>query len=180
MVLAAGPGLRRAEDEVRAVAAGRPDAAVVVGADATAATVLRRAEGCGVLHLAAHGRHEPQNPLLSCVELADGPLFGHDLPRVERMPAHVVLSACDIGLAVVRAGDEPLGMTAAFLYAGASSVVSSIARVGDDVASTAMVDYHERLARGRTPAEALAGAVERHHRDHPDQPVPFVSYGAAW
>jgi tetratricopeptide (TPR) repeat protein len=179
-VLAAGPGLARAGDEVRAIAAGRPDAAVAVGRTATAANVLRLAEGRGVLHLAAHGRHEPQNPLFSCVELADGPLFGHDLPRVERMPAHVVLSACDIGLAVVRAGDEPLGMTAAFLHAGASSVVSSIARVGDEAAYTVMVAYHERLGRGRTPAEALAEALDQHARDRPDQPAPFVGYGAAW
>lgn len=173
-VLVAGPGLRRAEQEVRAAAARWPGATVVVGTGARSARVLAESARCDVLHLAAHGRHEPQNPLFSCVELADGPLFGYDLPGAGGVPAHVVLSACDVGLAVVRAGDEPLGMTAAFLHAGASSVVSSVAKVDDDIACAVMTRYHEGLGAGRTPAEALAAAAEG------AGPVPFVAYGAAW
>jgi tetratricopeptide (TPR) repeat protein len=173
-VLVAGPGLRRAEQEVREAGARWPSAAVLVGPDATGAKALVESAGRGVLHLAAHGRHEPQNPLFSCVELADGPLFGYDLPGAP-VPAHVVLSACDVGLAVVRAGDEPLGMTAAFLRAGAASVVSSVAKVDDDLARAVMTRYHGGLGAGRSPAEALAAAAERC-----GGPVPFVAYGAAW
>lgn len=44
---------------------------------------------------------------------------GHDIAAVDPVPAHVVLSACEFGRATVRAGEETLGMTAAWQHAGA-------------------------------------------------------------
>lgn len=180
LVLAAGPGLRRADEEVRVVAADGPGATALTGRRATAAAVLDAAAGAGVLHLAAHGRHEPDNPLFSSIELADGPLFGYDLPRAAALPPHVVLSACDLGLVVERPGDESLGMTSALLHGGVSSVVAGVARVNDDVACQLMIAYHAALRSGRLPSEALADALAATGSDQPDHPAPFVVVGAGW
>ena len=117
---------RRGEAEVRAIAAGLPAglracATVLTGDGATPAATLAALDGAGLAHIAAHGRHEPDNALFSAVELAGGPLMGHDIQRLRRTPPHVVLSACDLGLADVRPGDETLGMVAALLSSGSST-----------------------------------------------------------
>lgn len=175
-VFAAGPLVARGEAEVRAAAAAWPVATVLTGDRATGQAVLTAAANGRLLHVAAHGVHEPGNPLFSSIQLADGPLFGYDLPRAAALPSHVVLSACDLGLAEVRPGDEAMGMTSALLHGGVASVVAGVGRVGDDVASTAMIVYHKALAGGELPASALAMAVAAVD----GIPAPLVCFGAGW
>ena len=132
-------------------------------------------DGASVLHVAAHGRHEPDNPLFSSLLLHDGWLFGHDLDQVRELPEHVVLSACETGMASIRPGDEALGMTSALLHGGTRAVVASVARVGDEVAEQVAVRHHEGLRAGLTPAAALTAAVA----DVEDGSVaPLVCFGA--
>jgi hypothetical protein len=174
VVVAAGPDLDRAAEEVAAVASLWPGASTLEGDAARGASVVAAAAGASVVHVAAHGHHEPANPLFSALRLADGPLFGYDLTSLASPPAHVVLSACDLGRAVPRPGDEVLGMTAALLHTGTSAVVASVTRVNDDVACEVVVDYHRRLRGGLAPSVALAGALAG--RDD----APFLCFGAGW
>jgi hypothetical protein len=175
MLAACGPDLPRAEPEVREVGRLWPGSTVLTGAAATGAAVLGALDGADVVHLAAHGTHEAANPLFSALRLADGPLFGYDVGRVPTPPPHVVLSACDLGLASERAGDELLGMTAALLHAGTRTVVASVARVGDEVAEQVSLAYHRRVRAGEPSADALAAASCEH-----DGPAPFVLFGSGW
>ncbi|MBA2640377.1 MAG: CHAT domain-containing protein, partial [Nocardioidaceae bacterium] len=105
-----------------------------------------------------HGTHSADNPLFSGLELVDGPWFGHDIAAVDPVPAHVVLSSCELGRATVRSGEETLGMTAAWQHAGARTVVASPVRVNDDAACEVLAAHHARLAAGDRPAVALAAA----------------------
>jgi hypothetical protein len=175
-VFVAGPDVPRAVPEVLACA--DPDsAAILTGDDATTASTLAAMEGASVLHVAAHGRHEPDNPLFSSLLLSDGWLFGHDLDAVGQLPRHVVLSACETGMASIRPGDEALGMTAALLHGGCRSVVASVARVGDEVAEHAAVRHHAGLRAGAPPARALADAVSGGSLE---LPAPLVCFGVGW
>ena len=149
-VLVSGPDVPRGDPEVRAAAHGA-DAVVLTGTDATATATLAAMDGASVLHVAAHGRHEPDNPLFSSLLLHDGWLFGHDLDQVRELPEHVVLSACETGMASIRPGDEALGMTSALLHGGTRSVVASVARVGDEVAEQVAVRHHQGLRDGLDP-----------------------------
>ncbi|HET8641376.1 MAG TPA: CHAT domain-containing protein [Pseudonocardiaceae bacterium] len=176
-VFAVGPGVQRGESEVRSAATVWPGATVLTGSEATSTAVLAAAAGSPLLHVAAHGVHEPDNPLFSAIELADGPLFGYDLPAPAQLPTHVVLSACDLGLAEVRPGDEALGMTSALLRGGVVSTVAGVARVGDEVANPVMVAHHRAQAAGRSPAAALAEALTTAGTK---EPVPLVCFGAGW
>jgi tetratricopeptide (TPR) repeat protein len=171
-----GPGLVHGDDEVRTVARSWPGSSVVVGA--TAAQALEVAAGSEVFHVAAHGVHEPQNPLFSHLLMSDGPLFGHELHGLARPPRHVVLSACELGCAEPRPGDERLGMTAALLAAGVGSVVAGVARVDDRVSAEVAAAHHRGLAAGLPPARALAAAVAGLPADAP--PAPFVCFGSGW
>jgi CHAT domain-containing protein len=132
-----------------------------------------------VLHVAAHGVHEPDNPLFSHLVLGDGPLFGHELHQLPQLPAHIVLSACELGLARPRPGEETLGMTAALLHGGAGSVVAGVARIADAVAYQVGPAHHAALRDGESPAAALAAAIESAAKAEEDL-APLVCFGAGW
>ncbi|MEV4801676.1 CHAT domain-containing protein [Nonomuraea sp. NPDC049421] len=155
-VLVAGPDLRHAQREVERLGDVHPKARRLTGEQATVAATLEALDGASIAHFAAHGHHERENVFFSRLVLADGPLMAYDLQRLGRAPGHVVLSACDVGQAVVRAGDELLGFTAALLYLGTSTVISSLTRVPDQVAERVMTAYHQAVAEGARPADALA------------------------
>ncbi len=169
-LLVAGPGNERGAGEVRAIAALRPQATTLLGADATSAATRAALSEVAIAHLAAHGRHQAENALFSTLELADGPLLGYDLQQMPRTPAMVVLSCCDLGLTDIRPGDETLGMVTALLSAGSATVIANVARVADDTAADTMISYHRAIAAGRLPAAALAQAI----RDA----TGFVCFGA--
>jgi hypothetical protein len=158
-LLVAGPGIRRGAEEIRSIARLCPDPTVLTGEAATPGATLAALDGAGLAHLAAHGRHEPENPLFSALDLAGGPLLGYDLPRLNRPPGVVVLASCELGLTEVRPGDETFGMASALLAAGTATVVASVGRVADEAATDAMVRFHRGLAGGSSPAVALAGVA---------------------
>jgi hypothetical protein len=171
-LLVAGPGLRHAVPEVTDVAAVYPGSRPLMDGAATVDATLRGLDGAHLAHLAAHGHHDQQNVLFSRLDLADGPLMAYDVQRLSVPPRQVVLSACDVGRAVVRPGDEVLGFTAALLHIGTPTVISSVSRVADEVAFGVMTAYHRALSTGTGPARALALAAT-------DEPLtPFVCFGA--
>jgi tetratricopeptide (TPR) repeat protein len=165
VLLARGPRLTETIAEESELRATYPDARRLSGPDGTVAAVLSALDGAAVAHLAAHGEHEPTNAMFSRLELADGPLFAHELARLRRPPRHVVLAACELAMNHIRPGDEALGFAGGLLAAS---------RVGDLAAASAMADYHRRVAAGDPPAAALAAAVA------PDPfRRPFICLGAS-
>ena len=158
-VLVAGPGLHHRDAEIAEISAFRRGSVVLSGSAATPAATLKTLDGAGVAHLAAHGRHEAENPLFSALDLYGGPLLGYDLPRLARPPGIVVLASCELGLTEVRPGDESFGMASALLAAGTSTVIASVGRVADAPATGVMVGLHRALVAGAPPAVALAGVA---------------------
>lgn len=171
----AGPGLAHSAAEIREVAALYPGAHVLQDGAATGAAVLAAIPDGGLLHVAAHGQHEPESPLFSSVLLADGPLFAYDIAPNPTRPAQVVLSSCEVGRTDDRPGGEPLGLAAALLRSGVGTVIAAVGRVNDEVAAAVLVSYHRRLTHGDSPAEALARAVAA---TDPAEPAAFSCFGA--
>ena len=163
-----GRGHRRRQGVAGRAGPGRREAA-------TAAAVCELAETVDVLHVAAHGRHSAENPMFSGLQLADGPWFGYDIDRLRRVPDVVLLSACEVGRSTVRWGEELIGMTTAWLHAGARCVIASAAAVNDQAAYDVLVAVHQQLAAGVDPAAALAAAVPAVSAD--TAPVPLVCFG---
>ena len=171
----AGPGLRLAPAEAQAVGELWPRSRVRLEVDAGPTALRRSLATADIVHVAAHGVHEPQSPLFSSLRLHGGPVFAYELDQAAGMAPHVVLSACELGRATVRPGDESLGLTSVLLALGTRSVVAGVARIPDDVCAAVMVRYHRALAAGVDSAQAIqdAGAVD-------ELPAPFVCFGAAW
>lgn len=174
---AAGPHVDRAEEEVAKGASTWSCAQVVVGDQATAANLRELAESVDVLHISAHGRHSADNPLFSGLELSDGPWFGYDIDQLERIPQVIVLSACELGRSSVRWGEESIGMTAAWLHAGARCVIAAPASVNDDVACDLLSAAHHLMASGVAPAEALSKAATF---TTDGLGSPFICFGTGW
>lgn len=174
-----GPRVPRAVEEVAAAAeAWRQDdqtSAEVLPEAAGATTVTDLAGRVDVLHVAAHGRHSADNPLFSGLELVGGPWFGYDIDALPRVPQVVLLSACEVGRSSVRFGEELIGMTAAWLHAGARCVIASPTAVADDAAHDVLTRLHADLVAGADPAAALAAALATQAA-----PAPFVCFGAGF
>jgi tetratricopeptide (TPR) repeat protein len=171
----AGPRVAQADAETSAAAAAWPGAAMLQGGDATASAVSALAGSVDVLHVSAHGRHSSENPLFSGFELADGPWFGYDIDQLSAVPDVVLLSACEVGRSTLRGGEELIGMTAAWLHAGARCVIASAAAINDAVAHDVLVRVHQELASGVHPSVALAHALAEVDPDGP--PAPLVCFG---
>jgi tetratricopeptide (TPR) repeat protein len=170
-VVVAGPDLEHATAEVTEIAKVYPGSRALLAEAATVSATLRALDGVPLAHLAAHGHHDRENVLFSRLDLADGPLMAYDIQQLAAAPRHVVLSSCDVGRTVVRPGEEILGFTAALLYVGTTTVISSVARVADASALGTMTAYHRLLAAGARPAAALARAALT------EPYSPFVCFG---
>jgi tetratricopeptide (TPR) repeat protein len=171
----AGPRVAQAEAETAAAARAWSGATVLRGTEATAEAVSTLAGRVDVLHVSAHGRHSSENPLFSGFELADGPWYGYDIDQLGSVPDVVLLSACEVGRSTLRGGEELIGMTAAWLHAGARCVIASAAAINDAVAHDVLVEVHRGLASGLPPATALAAAVADVEPDGP--PAPLICFG---
>lgn len=123
-----------ARAESHAVAA-RFGVQAVVGDAATEDAFNDLLEAAGdsldVLHLATHGTFDADDALDSGLELAgDGGstsrLTAREIVRATLPIDIVTLSACESGRTRVFAGDEPVGLTRAFLTAGASAVLATL------------------------------------------------------
>ncbi len=162
------PRLPFAEREARSIARLFPRARsrVLAGPRATEAELRRQDLGrFRILHFAVHGLLDEQywwrSALLLTPEAGTGedgrldPLEINSLaPRAEL----VMLSACRTAEGKVQSGEGLLGLSAAFLTAGAESVVSSLWSVNDRSTARFMTSFYGYLADGSTKAEALRRA----------------------
>jgi hypothetical protein len=160
------PPLPHARAEAERAAARFPPARrrLLVGAQATEAALKAAARRpADILHLAVHGLIDEEAPARSALLLApgggdDGVLQMNEVFAL-RLPVRlVVLSACRSGLGTAIRGEGMIGLTQAFLHAGARALVVSLWNVGDRPAADFMDRFYADLERGAPPAAALRGA----------------------
>lgn len=164
---------------------------VLVGNRATESSFKRLADRYQVLHLATHGYFNKLNPLFSGVELEpdeheDGRLEVHEILGLRLKAGLVTLSACDTALgsgyfAEVPAGDDLVGLTRAFMFAGTPSVLASLWEVNDRSTLRLMRGFYRHL-RLAGKAVALAEAQRNMGRrggrySHPYFWAPFILVG---
>jgi CHAT domain-containing protein len=69
----------------------------------------------------------------------------------------VVLSGCETALGKLSSGDELVGLTRAFIYAGTPSVVASLWKVDDASTASLMSSFYKNL-KTKSKVEALRQA----------------------
>jgi len=145
----------------------------LLGEQATEATLRQRIQTADVIHLATHGYLHPIRAMSSGVLLSvpekepepgetdnDGALQAWEIYSQLRLKAElVVLSGCETGRGQEVKGEGLIGLTRAFQYAGARSIVASQWKVADRSTAALMVAFHSFLRQGRPKDEALRQAM---------------------
>jgi len=162
------PQLPFAEAEAADLAKRHPRTAVVEPVFRAVLDCLGGKPAADVLHVALHGRYDPQGVDQGLVLLAPkanggfGPQYlkpqhvdAVTMPR----PTFLFLNACQVGQGQVALGDYA-GLAAAFLRAGASGVVAALWNVEDEVASRVADDFYTSVYGG-DGAPSVAEALRR-------------------
>jgi CHAT domain-containing protein len=155
--------------EVERIAAAYPEARLYLGEEATEERAKDVAPKARILHFATHAYLDDRIPLDSALvltipeELAEGRDNGllqvWEIFESVRLDADlVVLSACDSALGRELSGEGLIGLTRAFQYAGARSVVASLWSVSDQATAELMTRFHRHYAAGLSKDEALRQA----------------------
>jgi CHAT domain-containing protein len=88
-----------------------------------------------VIHFSCHGHFDFSDPMASGIRLSKNEILtANDIVKLDLNSELITLSACKTGISERRPGDELIGLTRAFLYAGTSSIIVSLWAV--DASST--------------------------------------------
>ncbi len=139
-----------AQDEAINVASKIKNSKVLLRKNATESAVKKDGAHFKYLHFASHGNFDAVDPLSSGLLLAkdeknDGTLTVGELYDLHLNADLVTLSACETALGQIANGDDVVGFTRGFLYAGASSIVSSLWQVDDQATSRMMDSFYTNL-----------------------------------
>ncbi len=118
-----------------------------------------------ILHFATHGLIDDKKPARSSIILAldqdpaeDGFLQMREIFNLRMNADLVTLSACQTGLGQFIRGEGIEGLSRAFFYAGASSVLMSLWAVNDEATYQLMERFYRHLVDSETPMNALRRA----------------------
>lgn len=145
-----GQDLLHAQNEAVAVAKTRPRSRVLLRKEATETALKKFGERFSYIHFATHGQFDADAPLKSALLLApdresNGQLTLDKLYSMRLDADLVTLSACETGLGKIAGGDDVVGLTRGFLYAGSRSIVASLWKVDDLATSQLMALFYSRL-----------------------------------
>jgi len=144
-----------------------------------------------VIHVATHGLLDAERPQFTGVVLSlvgnkthDGFVRTDEVFNLRLGSPLVMLSACETGLGKEKRGEGVMGLTRAFMYAGAPTVGVSLWSVADKSTADLMTDFYKRLlsaGEGTTSSSALRGAqlamISGKRYSAPFYWAPFVLVG---
>lgn len=166
-----------------------PNAVYYLGERATKERVLDECDGYRYVHFATHAVCDDMYPLNSALLLSLGSestttkeealLFASEVFGMRLNAELVTLSACDTGRGRLEKGEGLLGLSRAFMFAGAACVVASLWPVADRRTARLMKAFYGAMASGKDKSTALflaRRAVLKETRN-PYYWAPFVLLG---
>jgi CHAT domain-containing protein/WD40 repeat protein len=185
--------------EVKALQQLIPGAELVTGEGVSEAALKKLSESGELgryqtLHFATHGMVVPQQPELSALVLSqvagdqsgqDGYLLMDEIAGLKLQADFVALSACETGLGKIYGGEGVVGLTQAFLIAGANGLSVSLWQVADESTARFMLEVYKLQRAGTHDWPAAISAVKRRFAKgdfgaawkDPHYWAPFVYYG---
>jgi CHAT domain-containing protein len=143
-----------------------------------------------VIHIATHGLLDADRPQFTGVVLslignksADGFLRTDEVFNLRLGAPLVMLSACETGLGKEKRGEGVMGLTRAFMYAGAPTVGVSLWSVADKSTAELMTEFYKRLlaSDSASPSASLRaaqiGMIDGKKYSAPFYWAPFVLVG---
>jgi len=161
------PPLPAAEQEAQEISALFEKKLLLTGRQATKTSMKSQSPKYDLLHLSTHGEMIELNPLKSNLrftpsERDDGKLTVSEIFDMGIKANLVTLSACETGLVRGEGGDFPqgddlVGLSRAFIHAGAPAVIASLWKVSDDSTVELMRAFYRNL-KSMSKSEALRKA----------------------
>ena len=143
-----------------------------------------------VIHIATHGLLNAERPQFTGLVLSlvgnksgDGFLRTDEIFNLNLGGSLVMLSACETGLGREKRGEGVIGLTRAFMYAGAPTVGVSLWSVADKSTADLMTDFYKRLLStpDASPSSSLRAAqvamIDGKKYSPPFYWAPFVLVG---
>jgi CHAT domain-containing protein len=159
------PTLAQAPNEMKMIERYFPEQRreVLEGAQATPSAYLEsKPERFAYLHFVTHGTASVTRPLESAVILSkEGDsykLYARDIVKHPLTAQLVTISACEGAGKRAYSGEGLVGLSWAFLRAGAHNVVGALWEVSDSSTPQFMDTFYGELGRGQDPASALRAA----------------------
>jgi CHAT domain-containing protein len=163
-----------AQNEAITITKNQPKSKLFLRSQATETAVKRFGKQFRYVHFATHGTFDAEKPLSSGLLMAgdvenDGKLTVGELYDLHLPVDLVTLSACETALGKVANGDDVVGFTRGFLYAGVSSIVSSLWKVDDQATSILMQQFYRSLKESdkRSALRTAQLKVKGTYNSHP-------------
>ncbi|HKQ87399.1 MAG TPA: CHAT domain-containing protein, partial [Candidatus Acidoferrales bacterium] len=139
------------------------DVTLIAGKSATAQAYVDSQPGqFSYIHFVAHGTSSLTAPLDSAVILSSQGdsfrLYGREIVNLPLHGALVTISACHGVGSRNYSGEGLVGLSWAFLRAGASAVIAALWEVDDASTADLMDHFYGQLSKGVPPADALRNA----------------------
>ena len=178
------PGARREALEIAELLG----VSATVGDEATKKEVLRRIQNVSLIHIAAHGDAERGEialasncPSKRTPRKDDFMLTMEDVAKVGTRAKLVVLSCCHSGKGQIMKSEGVVGISRAFLAAGARSVLVTLWAVDDRATKEFMIRFYGHLKRDKLSASEALHQTMKWMRDFKkyrvDEWAPFVLFG---
>jgi CHAT domain-containing protein len=150
------------EKEVEIIHSIFPSADLLKRINASEANAKKMVSQYTYIHFASHGEYVPEVPLASCLRLTpgsgeDGRLEAGEVFNLNLKADMVITSACQTAIGKINKGDEIVGLTRAFIYAGAHSVLGSLWNISDVATAEFMHAFYSNI-QNLGKAEALRQA----------------------
>ncbi|EDO31394.1 predicted protein [Nematostella vectensis] len=160
-------GLPKASEEAKMIRDLLPDVTCLMEERATKNAILAKLkEGVGIVHIASHG-----NARTGKILVAPGPrphdeiapskdflLTMEEIYSCQINARLVVLCCCHSGTGEIRA-EGVMGLTRAFLAAGARSVLATLWQISDEATLYFMKRFYRHLVSGRTASASLQQTI---------------------
>jgi CHAT domain-containing protein/Tfp pilus assembly protein PilF len=188
--------LKGARDEVQELARlFGPSATVMLGRNATEAVAREKSKEYSILHFAVHGLLDDDVGLNSALVLSKPEMIGGKSSETdnglwqaweifeqgELNADLVMLAACKVGAGENIRGEGLIGLTRAFQYAGARSIVVSLWNVDDLITTGLITTFYQELQKGVSKDVALQRAMQmtrdKKESQHPHYWAEFILTG---
>ncbi|MBN2536231.1 MAG: CHAT domain-containing protein [Spirochaetales bacterium] len=184
------PSLPYSQREVMEIGNFFPEKLILCGQDAQEERIKQPGalDRYTYIHFATHSIINEESPYMSGLVLTqdndpgeDGFLQVREIFNLETHADLVILSACKTKLGEYVEGEGIIGLTRAWMYAGASSVIASLWSIHDESASVFMSEFYRNIKAGMSCAAALRQArlfmMEQDRYRHPYFWAAFVLTG---
>lgn len=144
----------------------------LIGDRATKPAVVSQMQSSTTIHLATHGLLNDMGGLLSSLALAPttgdrGFLTAKEIAQLSLKAELAVLSACDTGRGTIN-GDGVIGLSRAFVSAGAEGVLVSLWAIPDQPTVMVMTNFYQQMQQGQDKPSALRQAMLLTQQEFPE------------